>query len=190
MHHTSLCRDSSNEATTHEKKNIPDKSTDKKSVYDNTPTSGKFITPASCSEAPQNPTCLLKTAIAPIVAGNKPTFFWTRRHRDHSFQLKWQRNYTSPPHLTCLWHHSALLYISNYSNTWSCHCGGRNRIRAVDTNFRADCAINCSSDSEFSVYLHLQHATPKELKAGSPSLIREEVYDIIVDWNRPLLELH
>ena len=58
-HHTSLCSDSSTEATTHEKKSIPNKSTNKKSVSDITPTTGKFIMPALCSEAPQNLTCLL-----------------------------------------------------------------------------------------------------------------------------------
>ena len=65
-HHTSLCNhDSSLEVTTPEKK----------SASNSTPTTttGGFLTPASCAEAPQNPTCLLKTAVAPIIAGNMKT---------------------------------------------------------------------------------------------------------------------
>ena len=62
-HHTSLCSsDSPTKGTTLEKKNVSDDTP--------TTTTGGFLTPASCSEAPQTPTCLLKTAVAPIVAGN------------------------------------------------------------------------------------------------------------------------
>ena len=62
-HHTSLCSsDSPTQGTTPEKKNASDDTP--------TTTTGGFLTPASCSAAPQNPTCLLKTAVAPIVAGN------------------------------------------------------------------------------------------------------------------------
>ena len=62
-HHTSLCSsDSPTKGTTPEKKNASDDTP--------TTTTGGFLTPASCSEAPQTPTCLLKTAVAPIVAGN------------------------------------------------------------------------------------------------------------------------
>ena len=62
-HHTSLCSsDSPTKSTTPEKKNTSDDTP--------TTTTGGFLTPASCSEAPQTSTCLLKTAVAPIVAGN------------------------------------------------------------------------------------------------------------------------
>ena len=61
-HPTSLCSsDSPTKGTTPEKKNVPDDTP--------TTTTGGFLTPASCSEAPQNPTCLLKTAVVPIIAG-------------------------------------------------------------------------------------------------------------------------
>ena len=62
-HHTSLC--SSDPPT-------EPAAPENKSDSSNTPatTTGQFL---SCPEAPQNPTCLLKTAVAPIVAGNMKT---------------------------------------------------------------------------------------------------------------------
>ena len=80
-HHTSLC--SSGSPT---KDTIPEKNTS-----DNPPTTttGGFLTPASCSEAPRNPTCLLKTAVAPIVAGN------TRSQANILFDEGAQRSFIS-----------------------------------------------------------------------------------------------
>ena len=67
-HHTSLCSsDTSTEAGT----STPVKKSD--SVSTPPTTTAQFLSAASCSEAPQNPTCLLKTAVAPIVAGNLKT---------------------------------------------------------------------------------------------------------------------
>ena len=81
-HHTSLCSsDSPTKGTTPEKKNASDDTP--------TTTTGGFLTPASCSEAPQAPICLLKTAVAPIVAGN------TRSQANILFDEGAQRSFIS-----------------------------------------------------------------------------------------------
>ena len=80
-HHTSLC--SSDSPT---KDTIPEKNTSDNPA---TTTTGGFLTPASCSEAPQNPTCLLKTAVAPIVASN------TRSQANILFDEGAQRSFIS-----------------------------------------------------------------------------------------------
>ena len=103
-HHTSLCSsDSPTQGTTPEKKNASDDTP--------TTTTGGFLTPASCSAAPQNPTCLLKTAVAPIVAGN------TRSQANILFDEGAQRSFISAemaseplphPEQIYQWHHLAL----------------------------------------------------------------------------------
>ena len=63
-HHTSLCNSQSSPEIVAEKKSTPD----------NAPTTtAGLLTPTSCCEAPQSMTCLLKTAVAPVIAGNIKT---------------------------------------------------------------------------------------------------------------------
>ena len=63
-HHTSLCNSESSPEIVAEKKSTPD----------NTPTTtAGLLTPTSCCETPQSMTCLLKTAVAPVIAGNVKT---------------------------------------------------------------------------------------------------------------------
>ena len=59
-HHTSLC----NSEPTKPEELKPEDKTDKPTPT----TTGNFITPASCYDAPKSTTCLLKTAVAPIIA--------------------------------------------------------------------------------------------------------------------------
>ena len=59
-HHTSLCN---NEPTT------PEESKLKVKTNKTTPTTtGQFLTPASCCNTPKSTTCLLKTAVTPVIA--------------------------------------------------------------------------------------------------------------------------
>ena len=62
-HHTNLCN--SGLPTT------PEGASSEKKTDSTTPTpTAELLTPASCYKAPQITTCLLKTAVAPVVAGN------------------------------------------------------------------------------------------------------------------------
>ena len=181
-HHTSLCNSD------------PHSRSDGSSVEGKTPetiptTTAGLLTPMSHRKAPQNTTCLLKTAVAPIIAGN------TKSQANILFDKGAQRSFISAemanelqitPTSTV---DIAVVSFSTTSTTSQTLRVTMVEIWQTNSHISFNCAIDHSPYPEFSFDICLQYATSTRLEACPSHHIWEEFYRIAPNWNRLLLEL-